>query len=78
METKLWASPALKKEYELMLGSGFEIEYGLCVNKFLQQKLTSTHIKYQLLRSVLSDNNIEVFYGDDKNYFHSLYDWIKK
>jgi hypothetical protein len=37
VETKLWAGPSLKREYELVLGEGFEVFYGFCVNNFFQK-----------------------------------------
>ena len=39
VETKLWSGPSLKREYELVLGSDFEVFYGFCVSDFLKKKL---------------------------------------
>ncbi len=38
VETKLWAGPSLKREYELVLGSEFEVFYGFCISDFLKKK----------------------------------------
>ncbi len=38
VETKLWASPSLKREYELVLGIDFDIEYIFCLNKYFKNK----------------------------------------
>ena len=38
VETKLWSAPSLKREYELVLGERFVVEYCLCVSEFLQKK----------------------------------------
>ena len=37
IETKLWSGPSLKREYELVLGNNFIIEYGFCVNDFFNK-----------------------------------------
>jgi hypothetical protein len=76
VETKLWSGPSLKREYELVLGEGFEVFYGFCVNGFLKNKLVSFEKKYTILKTILNENNIEVLFGDDENYFETLDRWI--
>jgi hypothetical protein len=39
VETKLWSSPSLKREYELLLENNFEVHYCLCLSYFLKKKL---------------------------------------
>ena len=47
VETKLYASPSLKREYQLMFkDTKYIIEYILCVNTFLFAKINSNHPKY--------------------------------
>ena len=53
VETKLWSGPSLKREYELVLGEDFEVFYGFCVSKFLQNKLMSKNPKYTILKFYL-------------------------
>ena len=76
IETKLWSSPSLKREYELILGDKFKIQYGLCVNDFLKQKITSIKKKYVTLNKILNEHNITVLFGDDVDYFEKLNKWI--
>ncbi len=76
VETKLWASPSLKREYELMLNNHFKVEYALCVNKFLEDKLLSNHRKYNLLHDILTENEIKILFGERVDYFDNLGDWI--
>lgn len=78
VETKLWASPSLKREYELVLGSEFEVNYCLCINQYLQNLLVSNNKKYLTLNKILSENKIEILFGDDKNYFDMINKWIAK
>lgn len=79
VETKLWASPALKREYELLLDSRFVVHYVLCVNDYLQKLLTcSASSKYRALNTILAENNIDVLHGDDDNYFDALNELLKK
>ena len=76
VETKLWAGLALKREYELVLGTEFKVVYGFCVDKFLQNKFVSGDKKYMILNQILQENDIAVLFGEDENYFQTLDDWI--
>jgi hypothetical protein len=78
VETKLWASPSLKREYELILGNGFEVHYALCVNQYLQTKLSSDEKKYKILNAILSENDIPVLFGDEENYHETLNMWLNQ
>jgi hypothetical protein len=76
VETKLWASPSLKREYELVLGNGFEVHYCLCVSEFLQKLLVSNSKKYLVLKDILSETKIDILFGDQPDYFTLLDNWI--
>lgn len=76
VETKLWAGPSLKREYELVLGEGFEVYYGFCVSEFLKKKLVSNDKKYTVLNTILQESNIDVLFGDDANYFETFDKWL--
>jgi hypothetical protein len=76
VETKLWSGPSLKREYELVLGSEFEVFYGFCISAFLKNKLISNEKKYVILNTILDENNIAVLFGDDENYFEILDVWF--
>lgn len=76
VETKLWASPSLKREYELVLGDEFEVHYCLCVSLYLQTLFNSNKKKYVILNKILSENNINVLFGDDPNYFETFDMWF--
>jgi len=78
VETKLWAGPSLKREYELILGSDFEVVYGFCVNEFLKNKIVSKTKKYIILNTIFNENNIVVLFGDDENYFETFDKWLLK
>ena len=76
IETKLWSSPSLKREYELVLGGRFRVEYCLCISKFLQDKLNSNILKYSYLQRILSECNIHVLFGCNSNYFQIFDEWF--
>lgn len=76
VETKLWSGPSLKREYELVLGTDFEVFYGFCVSDFLKNKLVSNEKKYTLLNTILNESHIAVLFGDDENYFETFDTWI--
>lgn len=76
VETKLWSGPSLKREYELVLGTEFEVFYGFCVSEFLKNKLISNEKKYTILNTIFNETNIAVLFGDDENYFETLDNWF--
>ena len=76
VETKLWAGIGLKREYELVLGNEFKVVYGFCVSNFLQNKFVSSDKKFVILNQILRENDIDVLFGDDENYFATLDKWI--
>ena len=76
VETKLWSGPSLKREYELVLDGKFEVYYGFCVSEFLKKKLISNDKKYTILNTIFQENNIEVLFGDDENYFETIDTWF--
>lgn len=76
VETKLWAGPSLKREYEIVLGNNFEVQYSYTVNDFLKQSILSNKKKYEVLNIILQENDICVFFGDDEDYFELLNKWV--
>ena len=76
VETKLWAGPSLKREYEIVLGNNFEVQYSYTVNDFLKQFILSNKKKYEVLNIILQENDICVFFGDDEDYFELLNKWV--
>lgn len=77
VETKLWSGPALKREYEIVLGEKFTVQYSFCISEFLQKKFEAGERKYNILYQILLENNIKIFYGDSESYFNLLYNWIE-
>ena len=73
-ETKLWAAPSLKREYELVCGEKFKIEYVLCLSDWFKQQKND---KYIYLNMILEENDIKILYGSDPDYFQKLDNWIK-
>lgn len=49
----------------IILGEKFKIEYSLCLSKFLSNKFKSIDMKYNILKKILDENNINILYGDD-------------
>jgi hypothetical protein len=76
VETKLWAGPALKREYEIILGKEWEVYYGFCLSSFLKDKMTSDDKKYTTLNTILSESSINVLFGDDEDYFTKFDTWL--
>jgi hypothetical protein len=76
VETKLWAGSSLKREYEIVLGDKFIVEYSYCVNKFLSSKINSDVKKYKILKQILNESKINIFEYSDSNYYTDLEKWI--
>jgi len=81
VETKLWACPSLKREYELVLNlpnsnENFVIDYALCINDYLYKLLASDKPKYLILVKILNENGINFYNGDCQNYFPSVFQWL--
>ena len=76
VETKLWAGPSLKREYEIIIVNNFEVQYSYTVNDFLKQCILSNKKKYEVLNIILKENDIAVFFGDDEDYFELLNKWV--
>jgi hypothetical protein len=68
-----------RKEYSKMLSPikdyTINVEYGYCISKFLCDKYLSQP-KYNMLKEILEEEKIPIFYGDDKNYFSTIAKWI--
>lgn len=78
VETKLWAAPSLKREYELFLGTKFKVQYIFCVSQFLKLKLDSENEKYKILNTILLEHQIPVFCGDDADYFETFNAYLEQ
>lgn len=77
IESKLFTGPSFKREYNLVLGDKFIVSYAFCVNSFLQKKIESIDKKYVILKQILNENEISVFFGNEWNYFAKLDEWLQ-
>jgi hypothetical protein len=74
-DTKLWAGPSLKREYELVLGNNFIVDYAFCLSSHFQNEF-NTKIKFIILLDILRKSNILYFFGENDIYFNDLDNWI--
>lgn len=80
-DTKLMAANAFRQEYLFFAEGKFEVEYAFCLSDFFKEKFESTakkNRKYLFLRQLLKREGIEVFYGEDADYFERLTEWIHR
>lgn len=77
VETKMWSCPSLKREYELIFGVEFSIEYSLCINEFLENKIKSNETKYNILKIIFQENKINILFGDNENYLETLRNYLR-
>ena len=76
VDTKLLAGPIFREEYEEALEYKFDVCYGFCVSKYLQDNIVSNTKKSQIFNNLMKRHNISVLFGDDDNYFETLDEWI--
>ena len=73
---KLWDGPSFKREYEIVLGDAFRVEYAYCVSDFLKKKLTSDEKKFRILQQIHMEAGIKVLFGSDDDYFEKFDLWV--
>ena len=68
----------IKKEVEdKKLDFNFTISYAFCISTFLQNKFNSMQVKYKIIKEIMMEDGINIFYGEEINYFNQLLAWIK-
>ena len=76
VDTKLLAAPGFKKEYELIAGEKFQVEYIFCLSKYFKNKFIEGGKKYTLLNEIFTIYNIHCLFGEDENYFELLHKFL--
>jgi hypothetical protein len=79
VDEKLLLGGAYKIMYTKMLENietKYNIEYAFCVSSFLQNNFESGSIKYNLYKYTMNIDDIKLFYGNDKDYFEKILQWI--
>jgi len=77
VDTKLLAGPGFIEEYKECLGPQFDVEYAFCLSAFLKKSYVSDQLKYTILRRINARHGIQVFFGDDADYFTHLDEWLR-
>ena len=79
VDLKLWAGPTLKEEYRRVFKNlrpkHVVVDYAFCLSNYLKHE-HQTNPKYKHLNDILKENNIQVFYGEDPDYFYKLNKWV--
>lgn len=75
VEEKLLNPGYLKREYEIVTGKEFKIDYALTVSDFLKNKFL-THEKFKIWKQIFDEDGVPLFFGSDKNYFELLDEWV--
>jgi hypothetical protein len=65
-----------KREYEKIINNQtdkkFNISYAFCISNYLKNKLESN----QIMKDIIKEDDINVFYGEDEKYFDTIFEWI--
>ena len=76
VDTKLWAGPLLKMEYEDILGENFKVSYAFTLSQYFVDKFKYEQ-KFILLRKNLKKFNIPIFFKHDAEYFEQIMEWVR-
>lgn len=76
VDTKLLAGPSFIREYTLCLPGTFKVQYAFCVSTFLENQINNGSSKSKILKQILNESSIPIFFGDQADYFEKLDEWI--
>lgn len=77
-EHKIWSSISLKKEYEIILGESFYVEYAICLNGILELQYKNLNIrKINIINALLKENKIPLFFGEQPDYLSQIKNWTQ-
>lgn len=76
VDSKLGLGPYFVSEYSECLGDKFRVEYAFCLSEFLKRDYLSDTQKFKHLRKFNEQHGIQVFFGDDPDYFTQLDEWL--
>jgi hypothetical protein len=80
VEEKLKTGDFTRKEYEMIVNNEnnnkFKVSFAFCISKFLQDKFESNNIKYINMKKIMKEQNIDIFYGENEDYYEKIYKWI--
>lgn len=76
VEDKLLTGNTIRKIYQKLLPSNCKVSYAFCVSSYLKRNFTSDITKYKIIREIFEEENIQLFYGEDNNYFDNINEWI--
>jgi hypothetical protein len=78
VETKLWAGPTFKKEYQKVFPD-LEVRYCFSLDgEYMKKQFTSNSDKYKILKELLEEDSIPIFYQWEENCGKSFSDWVFK
>jgi hypothetical protein len=78
VEDKLLLGSYFIYEYQSCLDERFTVEYSFCISNFLKERYMSDNKKFEYLRKFNELHNINVFFGNDDDYFIKLKVWINQ
>ena len=76
VDTKLLAGLGFIKEYEILLGEGFAVNYAFCISSFMKKDYVADCVKSKALREINKTYGIAVLFGEDPDYYETLDTWI--
>ena len=66
------------REYIHMINDKIKLDtisYAFVVNKWLEDKF-KTERKFQIMKKIMDEDNIMLFYGESENYIDNIYNWV--
>ena len=75
VDTKLYCGNGFKREYKYYLDDNWDIKYSFVLNDWLKKEFISD--KKAILRKILEDDDIDVYFGNDSDFKDKIINWIK-
>jgi hypothetical protein len=76
VEDKILAGPTIKRMYQMIFNDNVKISYAFCLSSYLKGNYTSKLPKYNHIHTIFGENDIQLFYGEDEQYFELLNNWV--
>jgi hypothetical protein len=76
VDLKLYAGIGLLKEYRQAFENNYTVSYAFCLSDYFKKKFRSDNMKYKIMQDIILENEIEIMYGKDEDYFEQLDKWV--
>jgi hypothetical protein len=76
VEEKINTANVVRRNYKKMFDRVVDVHFAFTISDFLKNKLLSNTLKYSIMRDILEEDNIKVFFGTDEDYLKQVHIWV--